>query len=67
LPQAKILLSKVGGSSRYTGSNDGLYIQIEISDQAKASFYIDHEGTRAWGCGGRRAPPHYLPCKTVDG
>jgi hypothetical protein len=42
LPQAKILLSKVGGSSRFTGSNDGLYIRIEISNQAaKASFYIN--------------------------
>ena len=40
LPQAKILLSKVGGSSRFTGSNDGLYIRIEISNQARAFFYI---------------------------
>src|SRR5215813_4596888 len=47
-------------------TNDGLYIRIEISNQAEASFCINHEGTRAWGRGGRRAPPHCLPCKTVD-
>jgi hypothetical protein len=30
LPQAKILLSKVGGSSRFTGSNDGVLSGIRL-------------------------------------
>jgi len=45
-----------------TDSNDELYIRIEISNQAKAFFYINDEGTRAWGVGAASAP-HYLPCK----
>jgi len=34
----------------------------QAHNQAKAFFYINDEGTRAWGVGAASAP-HYLPCK----